>query len=786
LAVIEPLLIDEDYYARVEGREIISNLAKAAGLATMIATMRPDIDSPDEYVRNTTSRAFAVVASALGVTSLLPFLKAVCQSRKSWQARHTGIKIVQQIALLMGCAVLPYLRELVDIVSHGLTDDMQKVRTITALTVSALAEAAYPFGIESFDSIIRPLWKGALEHHGKSLAAFLKAIGYVIPLMEESYASHYTRLVMPILLREFNSPDEEMKKIVLKVIQQCVATAGVEPDYIRTEILPEFFRNFWIRRMALDRRNYQQVVETTEELANKVGCSDIVGRIVDDLKDDSEPYRRMVMETIQKVLTNLGAGDIDERLEERLIDGMLYAFQEQAVEAGVQSNPESQIMLDGFGTVVNALGERCKPYLKQIAGTIKWRLNNKAASVRMQAADLIGRIAVVMKACGEDQLMGHLGVVLYEYLGEEYPEVLGSILGALRAIVNVIGMTKMTPPIQDLLPRLTPILRNRHEKVQENCIDLVSTTCVTHTFPLNFDNDLMKLSFFPLPLSGQSILIQSMSNYPFLCSLQVGRIADRGAEFVSAKEWMRICFELLEMLKAHKKAIRRAAVSTFGYIARAIGPQDVLHTLLNNLKVQDRQMRVCTTVAIAIVAETCGPFTVLPAIMNEYRVPELNIQNGVLKALSFMFEYIGEMGKDYIYAVTPLLEDALMDRDPVHRQTGCATVKHLALGVAGTGCEDALTHLLNFVWPNIFEESPHVINAVLDAVQGLMVSLGPNVILQYLLQGLYHPARKVRESVWKVFNMLYIYNADALVMGYPMIEDEGENTFARTTLELFI
>jgi splicing factor 3B subunit 1 len=43
--------------------------------------------------------------------------------------------------------------------------------------------------------------------------------------------------------------------------------------------------------------------------------------------------------------------------------------------------------------------------------------------------------------------MGHLGVVLYEYLGEEYPEVLGSILGALKGIVNVIGMTKMTPPI---------------------------------------------------------------------------------------------------------------------------------------------------------------------------------------------------------------------------------------------------------------------------------------------------------------------------------------------------
>jgi splicing factor 3B subunit 1 len=42
-----------------------------------------------------------------------------------------------------------------------------------------------------------------------------------------------------------------------------------------------------------------------------------------------------------------------------------------------------------------------------------------------------------------------------------------------------------------------------------------------------------------------------------------------GAEFVPAREWMRICFELLEMLKATKKAIRRATVNTFGYIAKA-------------------------------------------------------------------------------------------------------------------------------------------------------------------------------------------------------------------------
>ncbi|CAL8387993.1 splicing factor 3B subunit 1 isoform X1 [Gadus morhua] len=727
LVVIEPLLIDEDYYARVEGREIISNLAKAAGLATMISTMRPDIDNMDEYVRNTTARAFAVVASALGIPSLLPFLKAVCKSKKSWQARHTGIKIVQQIAILMGCAILPHLRSLVEIIEHGLVDEQQKVRTISALAIAALAEAATPYGIESFDSVLKPLWKGIRQHRGKGLAAFLKAIGYLIPLMDAEYANYYTREVMLILIREFQSPDEEMKKIVLKVVKQCCGTDGVEANYIKTEILPPFFKHFWQHRMALDRRNYRQLVDTTVELANKVGAAEIISRIVDDLKDEAEQYRKMVMETIEKIMGNLGAADIDHKLEEQLIDGILYAFQEQTTE--------DSVMLNGFGTVVNALGKRVKPYLPQICGTVLWRLNNKSAKVRQQAADLISRTAVVMKTCQEEKLMGHLGVVLYEYLGEEYPEVLGSILGALKAIVNVIGMHKMTPPIKDLLPRLTPILKNRHEKVQENCIDLV------------------------------------------------GRIADRGAEYVSAREWMRICFELLELLKAHKKAIRRATVNTFGYIAKAIGPHDVLATLLNNLKVQERQNRVCTTVAIAIVAETCSPFTVLPALMNEYRVPELNVQNGVLKSLSFLFEYIGEMGKDYIYAVTPLLEDALMDRDLVHRQTASAVVQHMSLGVYGFGCEDSLNHLLNYVWPNVFETSPHVIQAVMGALEGLRVAIGPCRMLQYCLQGLFHPARKVRDVYWKIYNSIYIGSQDALIAHYPQVYNDEKNPFVRCELE---
>jgi splicing factor 3B subunit 1 len=82
-------------------------------------------------------------------------------------------------------------------------------------------------------------------------------------------------------------------------------------------------------------------------------------------------------------------------------------------------------MLDGFGMVMNALGVRIKPYLPQIISMILWRLTNKSAKVRMLAADLTIRVAPIVKTNGEDQLLSKLGVVIFEQLGEEYPDALG-------------------------------------------------------------------------------------------------------------------------------------------------------------------------------------------------------------------------------------------------------------------------------------------------------------------------------------------------------------------------
>lgn len=108
---------------------------------------------------------------------------------------------------------------MVEIIQHGLTDEQQKVRTITALALAALAEASFPYGIEAFDNVLIPLWEGIKKFKGKGLAAFLKAIGFIIPLMRVDHATEYVKAVVPQIKKSFGNSEEELKKIVLMVVK---------------------------------------------------------------------------------------------------------------------------------------------------------------------------------------------------------------------------------------------------------------------------------------------------------------------------------------------------------------------------------------------------------------------------------------------------------------------------------------------------------------------------------------------------------------------------------------
>ncbi|XP_072170562.1 splicing factor 3B subunit 1-like [Diadema setosum] len=107
----------------------------------------------------------------------------------------------------------------------------------------------------------------------------------------------------------------------------------------------------------------------------------------------------------------------------------------------------------------------------------------------------------------------------------------------------------------------------------------------------------------------------------------------------------------------------------------------------------------------------------------------------------------------------------------------------MALGVFGFSCEDALVHLLNFVWPNVFERSPHVIQAVMEAIEGLRVGVGSIKMLQYTLQCLFHPARKVCDTYWRIYNTLYIGAQDSLVAAFPRVPNDEKNQYLHYELD---
>jgi splicing factor 3B subunit 1 len=83
-----------------------------------------------------------------------------------------------------------------------------------------------------------------------------------------------------------------------------------------------------VRRNAVDKKNNKQLIETTVEIAGRVGGAEITNKIVDELKDENEGYRKIVLETIEKIVSQFGVADVDAKLEERMLEGVLFAFQE--------------------------------------------------------------------------------------------------------------------------------------------------------------------------------------------------------------------------------------------------------------------------------------------------------------------------------------------------------------------------------------------------------------------------------------------------------------------------
>jgi hypothetical protein len=60
-----------------------------------------------------------------------------------------------------------------------------------------------------------------------------------------------------------------------------------------------------------------------------------------------------------------------------------------------------------------------------------------------------------------------------------------------------------------------------------------------------------------------------------------------------------------------------------------------------------------------------------------------------------------------------------------------------------------MIHLLNLVSSNLFEASPHAIDRMIEAVEGIRTTVGTPLVMNYVWAGPFHPGRRVR---WRIYN----------------------------------
>lgn len=263
---------------------------------------------------------------------------------------------------------------------------------MAALATSSLADAAAPYGIEAFDSLLEPLWVGLNGHRGKSLASFLKAVGSLIPLMDEKSAAEYIKLVLSSLIKEFENTEEEMKRVLLKVVHQCLENGQVPKAFIEEKLAEPFWQHFWLRKLCSDPLSQRLLVDATASFAPKLGVNVVLPRLILFLKEDHEQLRQTSMKTVVAILNKACISEVSVSLEDSLIDASMFAFHQQIAD-------DNNVLLEGLIGVFKALGLRSSRFLPGLVANICVRLKTTSSKVRQQAADLVTGLAPTLGEC---------------------------------------------------------------------------------------------------------------------------------------------------------------------------------------------------------------------------------------------------------------------------------------------------------------------------------------------------------------------------------------------------
>lgn len=721
-----------------ESKQLIDRIYKKIGFNNMVKIFKNYLS--DQAMADSIAMCISICEPNDPI--LLNFIRMAIESNDG-NIRFIGCKAIFYLFASSTQADLDIIFFL-SLISNMLMDQELKNKSIAILSTNLIISKDKKQVFAAYEQTVLNNITNQVQHaRGRLREYHLRAMSSLLPMMDEDNLKIYGEIILRFCMNSLGAVHDEksnmykkrderelglknqnddFKITVLLIIQNLYKLKdNMNEDFffngdLKIFLIHLFFENFWTRQTALSSTKLINTVQyATNIMSERVKIELLLDHFIECLKDSLEALRDMVAWGIVKILTFQRDEFmiIKEETERRVIDALLVSFQDQKTD--------NQCYVRCFDMLALKLGNNFKPYLLPIISTCLQLMSHKSSSMRKNAANLASRLVKTCKANNEQGLIYKLGVVFYENLGEPVGEVLQYVIKCIyEVLISVDDIKKLEPPVTQLLPALTPILRNPFYGVSYNLLNIITL------------------------------------------------ISEKCSDMIPPREWNRICSELLEIFKTPIKDLRVKANDTFGVIAAGVGPQDIIGTLLNNLKMSERQIRLCSSIALAIVAKSCGTYTVLPVLLKEYSAPDTNIKNGILKALAFMFEYVGNESKDYLYLVVPMVQHALTDRNVVLRQTGATVVRSLSVACKNSDIEDVFIHFLSLLIPNIFETSPHAIEKIRLAIDGLRVSVGTELLMQYMWAGLTHPSSAVRKAYYAVYNGIEMEEQERLVPLYPI------------------
>lgn len=345
-------------------------------------------------------------------------------------------------------------------------------------------------------------------------------------------------------------------------------------------------------------------------------------------------------------------------------------------------------------------------------------IRNSHAEVRIRGLRVISKIARMLDV----RDLVYCGSILFENMNGADQTTLTFVLMAIHSVYN----SHRFKHASELVPNILPILRSKENKVVEAGIVLLHAICM---------------------------------NSPDEC------------EKINRREWLRISYELVDSLSFCSRRMRKMVVGSLGYISRIVGPQEILNILMDILESEDKQQRTGASLAISALGEHNELFSILPTLLTDYSIPNALTQQGILRAMIHVFQRTSPVSTNYIYSVLPMVEDAIMDEDPGYRSLGLTLIKHIVLGYRTPRIDtELILHMLNLVWMNILDFTPFIRSSFDECMEAFVTVLSSQVMYRYVLQGLFHPAKAVRERYQDVFEIMKHYDSTTLSQCF-LVED---------------